>query len=65
MARAGPARPGGALYVLREARLGYLNGYGRALVSGGLPEGRLGRAAEARWGGRRRERLGAARERSG
>lgn len=54
-----------APYVLREARLGYLNGYERALVSGGLPEERLGRAAEARWGARWRERLGAARERHG
>ncbi len=54
-----------APYVLRDARLGYLNGYQRAVVSGGLSEEQLGRAAEARWGGRWRERLGAARERSG
>ncbi len=54
-----------APYVLRDARLGYLNGYERALVCGGLSEERIGRAAEARWGARWRERLGAARGRSG
>ncbi len=54
-----------APYVLRDARLGYLNGYERALVSGELPEERLDHAAESRWGERWRERLRAARERSG
>ena len=54
-----------APYVLREASLGYLNGYESALVSGGLSEEQLGCAAVARWGGRWRERLGAARERPG
>ncbi len=54
-----------APYVLRDARLGYLNGYQRAVVSGGLSEEQLSCAAEARWGARWRERLGAARERPG
>ena len=53
-----------APYVLRDARLGYLNGYERALISGELSEERIARAAEARWGARWRERLAAARERA-
>jgi len=53
-----------APYVLRDARLGYLNGYGRALISGEMSERQIGYAAESRWGERWRERLGAARERS-
>ena len=53
-----------APYVLRDARLGYLNGYERALISGEMSEQRIGHAAESRWGERWRERLGAARERS-
>src|ERR687898_2502273 len=53
-----------APYVLRDARLGYLNGYERALVSGELTEGRTARAAESRWGEKWRERLAAARERT-
>ena len=53
-----------APYVLRDARLGYLNGYERALISGELSEERTARAAEARWGARWRERLAAARERA-
>jgi hypothetical protein len=53
-----------APYVLRDARLGYLNGYERTLVSGDLPEGQTNRAAEARWGERWREKLTAARERA-
>jgi hypothetical protein len=54
-----------APYALRDARLGYLNGYERALVSGGLSEEQAERAASARWGERWRERLGKARERAG
>ena len=51
-----------APYVLRETRLGYLDGYERAVVSGRLSEEQLGYAAEARCDQRWRERLGAARE---
>jgi hypothetical protein len=54
-----------APYVLRGARLGYLNGYERALVSGEMSEQLIGDAAQSRWGERWRERLRAARERSG
>ena len=54
-----------APYVLRDARLGYLNGYESALISGDMSEHRIRYAAEARWGERWRERLKAARERSG
>ena len=54
-----------APYVLRDARLGYLNGYESALISGDMSEDQVKNAAEARWGERWRERLGAARERSG
>ncbi len=39
-----------APYALRDARLGYLAGYGTALVSGGLAAERVEEAAEARWG---------------
>jgi hypothetical protein len=53
-----------APYALRDARLGYLNGYERTLVSGELSEDQVVRAAEARWGERWRERLAAARERA-
>ena len=53
-----------APYALRDARLGYLNGYERALVSGGLLEERVARAARARWGDGWREKLRAARERN-
>ena len=52
-----------APYALRDARLGYLAGYGEALVSGGLPEGWVEDAARARWGDNWREKLAAARER--
>ena len=52
-----------APYALRDARLGYLAGYGEALVSGGLPEGWVEEAARARWGDNWREKLAAARER--
>jgi hypothetical protein len=54
-----------APYVLRDARLGYLNGYERALISGELSEQQISNAAESRWGQRWREKLRAARERSG
>jgi hypothetical protein len=54
-----------APYVLRDARLGYLNGYERAVISGDMSEQQIIRAAEARWGEKWRERLGAAHERSG
>jgi hypothetical protein len=52
-----------APYALRDARLSYLAGYGEALVSGRLPEGRVEEAARARWGDGWREKLAAARER--
>lgn len=54
-----------APYVLRDARLGYLRGYETALVSGGLSEERMARAAEARWGEGWKRKLEAARKRSG
>ena len=54
-----------APYVLRDARLGYLNGYERALISGEMSEQQISYAAESRWGERWPERLSAARERSG
>ncbi len=54
-----------APYVLRDARLGYLNGYESALISGDLSEQKISCAAESRWGERWRERLRAARKRSG
>lgn len=54
-----------APYVLRDARLGYLNGYETALVSGDLSEEQTARAAEARWGEDWKRKLEAARERSG
>jgi len=53
-----------APYALRDARLGYIEGYAGALVSGELSEGETARAAEARWGGGWRERLEAARRRA-
>jgi hypothetical protein len=54
-----------APYVLRDARLGYLQGYERALVSGEMSEQRIRYAAQSRWGERWREKLEAARKRSG
>ena len=54
-----------APYILRDARLGYLNGYERALISGVMSEEQISYAAESRWGERWRERLRAARKRSG
>jgi hypothetical protein len=53
-----------APYALRDARLGYLKGYERALVSGELSERQTNRAAEARWGEGWQQRLAAARERA-
>ncbi len=53
-----------APYALRDARLGYLNGYERTLVSGELSEEQTVRAAESRWGDGWREKLGAARRRA-
>ena len=53
-----------APYALRDARLGYLNGYERALVSGELSEERTVRAAGSRWGDGWREKLEAARRRA-
>ena len=53
-----------APYALRDARLGYLNGYERALVSGELSESQTVRAAESRWGDGWREKLPAARQRA-
>ena len=54
-----------APYVLRDARLGYINGYERALVSGGLSLEKMAHAAEARWGKDWRKRLDAVRKRAG
>jgi len=54
-----------APYVLRDARLGYLQGYERALVSGEMSERQTARAAESRWGERWPEKLEAASRRSG
>jgi hypothetical protein len=54
-----------APYVLRDARLGYLNGYESALTSGDISERQISYAAESRWGERWRERLRAACQRSG
>ena len=58
-----PARV--APYALRDARLGYIEGYASVLVSEELFEGEMARAAEARWGGGWREKLEAARRREG
>ena len=52
-----------APYVLRDARLGYLNGYEKALISGKMSEQQICHAAESRWGDRWQERLRAARTR--
>ena len=52
-----------APYALRDARLGYLAGYGAALVSGELTEEQVREAAEARWGEDWRVKLAAARQR--
>ena len=52
-----------APYALRNARLGYLAGYGEALVSGELAGERVKEAAESRWGDDWRGKLASARER--
>jgi hypothetical protein len=52
-----------APYALRDARLGYLNGYERALISGELSEEQTARAARSRWDEEWRKRLEAARRR--
>lgn len=52
-----------APYVIRDTRLGYLAGYGQALVSGELDEERAEAAAEARWGNPWREKLRSLRSR--
>ena len=52
-----------APYALRDARLGYIEGYARVLLCGELSEGQTARAAEARWGGDWRERLASALQR--
>jgi hypothetical protein len=54
-----------APYVLRDARLGYLHGFEKALTSGEMSERQTARAAESRWGDRWQEKLEAARKRSG
>jgi hypothetical protein len=54
-----------APYVLRDARLGYMKGYEKALLSGDMSERQISHAAESRWGESWRERLRSARERSG
>ncbi len=54
-----------APYVLRDARLGYLNGYERALISDELTEDQTKQAAEARWAENWRRRLETVRERAG
>lgn len=58
-----PARE--APYVLRSARLGYLSGFGEALVCGSLDRETASRAASSRWGERWPERLEALRGRKG
>jgi hypothetical protein len=52
-----------APYALRDARLGYLAGYEKALVSGELPQDATNAAAKARWAEDWRKRLAAARGR--
>ena len=51
-------------YALRDARLGYLNGYDEVLVSGELPIDQTALAARARWGERWKQKLDAARRRT-
>ena len=52
-----------APYALRDARIGYLNGYEETLLYGELPEMRVQEAAKARWGDGWRRKLQAARQR--
>lgn len=56
-----PARV--APYALRDARLGYINGFTSVLVSEEFSEALTARAAEARWGGTWQNKLEAARRR--
>ncbi|QIN84072.1 hypothetical protein GBA63_16535 [Rubrobacter tropicus] len=51
-------------YALRDARLGYLNGYDESLTSGELPHNRVALAAQARWGERWKRKLKTARQRT-
>jgi hypothetical protein len=51
-------------YALRDARLGYLHGYERPLVSGELTRDQTSRAARARWGERWQYKLESARRRA-
>ena len=51
-------------YALRDARLGYLGGYERTLVSGNLSHDDTASAARARWGERWRQKLEAAHRRT-
>jgi hypothetical protein len=55
----GPYAP----YALRDARLGYLSGYGEALVSGELSEDEAKAASKARWEDDWQEKLATARKR--
>ena len=57
--------PRAAPYALRDARLGYIEGYASVLVSEELSKGETARAAEARWGGGWRDKLEATRRRAG
>jgi hypothetical protein len=50
-------------YALRDARLGYLNGYDGILASEDLSQDETNRAARARWGERWEQKLEAARRR--
>ena len=52
-----------APYALRDARIGYLNGYEEELLYGELPEMRVQEAAKARWGDSWRRKLKAAHQR--
>lgn len=52
-----------APYIIRDARLGYLAGYGEALVSRELTGERVEEAAEARWGEHWQQKLETARRR--
>lgn len=52
-----------APYTLRDARIGYLNGYEGALLYGELSEVRVQEAAKARWGDGWRRKLKAAHQR--
>lgn len=51
-------------YALRDARLGYLNGYDESLVSGELSQDQTNLAAQIRWGERWKQKLDAARQRT-